>query len=119
MVRERLADALEGGYATGLGAWNDDDILVGVAAWAPMPDEPSAWYSQVLAVRFGHMRRGVGKALKVAMIERARAARIDLIISRIHQDNDAIRSLNEGLGARTTRPKGDRDHLLCTLPVLR
>jgi hypothetical protein len=41
------------------------------------------------------------------------------VASLIHQDNDAMRRLNEHLGGTTARQRGDRDHLVCTIPVFR
>jgi GNAT superfamily N-acetyltransferase len=117
MVRDHLADALDRGVTEGIGARNEHGVLVGVAAWARDPENAAVWLSRLIAVRWGHHGRKIGRRLKSEVLTRAQREGVGLLVSRIHEDNEAMRRVNELLGGRTTRPPGEREYLMCTIPV--
>lgn len=102
------------GAVDGLGLWRDDE-LVGVAAWQPDPDEPDVVVSVLLAVRY--VRRGYGRLLKAALLDRAREIGATAVRSRVHFDNDAMIELNVRLGANVERIDGDDEYLACVIPL--
>lgn len=116
MIRERLAHALRVGDAQAVGLWRDDELL-GIAAWRIDPDDPSLCRSILVAVAHGNARRGYGRILKEAVLERARLAGAVVVVSIVHWDNDAMIRLNESLGANVERIPGDQDHCRCIIPL--
>jgi ribosomal protein S18 acetylase RimI-like enzyme len=115
MVREHLADSLACGAVGGLGAW-DGQRLCGVAAFV-IDDGTRVCHSQLLAVQMGYARRGYGQLLKRAIIDIARRAGAEAVLSTVHFDNDPIIELNRKLGASIERVPGDPEYLYCTIPL--
>lgn len=112
MIRDRLPYSLVTGEARALGAW-DRDTLCGVAAWTT--HEHPIWRSSVVAVQRGYYRRGIGEALKHAVLEEARRAGATALVSFIHYDNDRMLRLNTKLGAHIERDPRDRNYFVCTI----
>lgn len=112
-----LADMLAiGPRYQAAGLWEDDG-LVAVSAWEPLPGRDNAWYSTTLAVRLDRRRRGYGKQLKGALIERAAASGITVIVSRVAFGNDPMIALNKSLGATIKREPWPSDFIACTISV--
>ena len=122
-IRGALADAVRSGYSTGL-VCTDDDLLVGVATLMKpnVTDELRMGYSSILATSITHRRQGVARALKLAVMEEARSRGYRYLESRIHEDNQAILSLNRSLDADMRRlPPGPdwsaSDHISCLIKL--
>lgn len=116
-IRERLADELlPDGHVTSIGAFDGDEFC-GLAAWSPRPDDPEVWTCHVVAVAIGRMGKGLGTALKRAVIERASAAGILVVTSWVEEDNDAMLKLNTKLGASIHRDPEDPRFFACLIQV--
>jgi GNAT superfamily N-acetyltransferase len=116
MVRTALAAELEAGGVEALGLWSGA-VLVGVVAWRIDSSVPGRCRCLLLAVRRGQLRRGLGRRLKEAVLDRARACGAAVVLSEVHWDNDAMIELNVSLGANVERIAGDPDHVLCVIPL--
>lgn len=100
---EMVADGLaEGDGISALGAFVGEE-LVGVAGWRADPDEASTWTVPLVAVRLGHQRKGLGKVLKLAVLDEARSAGIEYVVSRVHSENEPMLNINSALGAELIR----------------
>jgi GNAT superfamily N-acetyltransferase len=114
MIRQHLTDALSTGTAHGVGLWDDNGELCGIAAWRINED---AWHCAVLAVRPDARRQGHGRRLKAHVLAEARRAGARAVISAVHEDSDAMLHVNETLGARFTRDPRHGDYLVCVIPL--
>lgn len=115
LISTRLADALDGGDIEGIGLWVGG-TLCGVTAWA-IDGSTAICDNIVLAVRTGYQRRGHGRTLKQAVIDRAREAGAEAVVSYVHFDNDPMIHINAELGANVEAIAGDPDHRYCVIPV--
>lgn len=68
-----------------------------------------------LAILEPYRRRGLGRALMVALIERARAEGIRALSLSVEDDNAAARALYASLGFVTVGRDGDSDTMVLTL----
>lgn len=118
LVRDVLPDALRTGRCSAVGGF-DRGELIAVAAWASQPGPRPSWRVIAIAVGEGHVRRGHGKAMKQAMVERARDRGIETIVSFVHVDNLAAQAMNASLGAAGVLDPGDptRNWMLYVLEV--
>jgi RimJ/RimL family protein N-acetyltransferase len=114
VVRGQLADELAHGTVAALGAFDDDQRLVGVAAWKP-PDERGIVQNVVCAVAFGFQRRGVGTELKRNVLREGVALRAIAVVSEVHVDNDAMLAVNTKLDAVLTHDPDDQRYLICVI----
>lgn len=118
---QMVADAI--GRDDGLsaiGAVDEQGRLQGVAAWRQPVESPDTWVVPIIAVQLGVQRRGIGRSLKLALLDRARSAGIRFVISTVHCDNAGMLKLNEGLGARMRRLPADNwdgYYLSCIIPT--
>jgi len=114
MIREHLSDALDRGIGHALGYWSDDE-LSGVAAW--IVNNERTWRSVVVATRTGAKRRGIGQALKSAILERARERGVRFVVSVVHRDNEQMLHLNAHFDAHVEPDPSDptMEYLLCTI----
>ena len=101
LVREELSPWLDAGHGEAAGAF-ENGVLVAVASWTPIIEEPPTWRSGLIAVRTGSARRGHGLGMKMHVLERARAAGAAAVTSTLHRDNHAMWRINERLGATFT-----------------
>ena len=92
--------------------FTDDGTLTGVVAWTHPPKFPDLVQIPVLAVAIGHQRRGYGRALKTAVMDRARSEGSVGVISTVHEDNDAMNRLNNTLGGIAERDSTDHSYLV-------
>ena len=111
-----MADALCSDEVEALGLWLGDE-LVGVIAWRRARERPEVVRCSLLAVRTGFVRRGYGRRLKQALLERARQEGARAVESIVHYDNDAMIGLNVGLGANVERIPGDPDYVVCVIAL--
>ncbi|WP_433797275.1 N-acetyltransferase family protein [Actinoplanes sp. CA-252034] len=75
----------------------DDGRYVGLARVAPIPRRPRIG---LIAVRAGHRRRGIGRALLAEVLTAAHRAGAATVAAEVHQSNTAALALFEGFGAR-------------------
>lgn len=113
MIAERLADELARDPAVrAVGVW-EDGVLSGVAAWRLDDD---LCRSIVIAVRTGARRSGLGRKLKLHVLDTARSSGAAAVVSQVHWDNHAMLDLNTELGANIEAIPGDRDYCICVIP---
>jgi RimJ/RimL family protein N-acetyltransferase len=79
-----------------LGAFTDDGLLVGVARFDRLDDEPSAEITVDVAADW--QRRGLGTRMLERLAEAARGAGITQFTSRYYADNVPMRRLLHGSG---------------------
>ena len=93
--REELAAE---GEAVVLGAMDGDD-LVGMAILSFPPDQPGVVWHWMTAVRAGHRRRGIGRAIKHASLQAA--VEHGATTSRTFNEsrNAGMRRINEGFAS--------------------
>ncbi len=102
----------------------DDGEVVGTVTYVGDASSPYASHQRedeasirMLAVKPSHARRGVGRALSVACIERARADGKRAVSLHADEIMDASRKLYEGLGFRRDQSRDylpdDMTFLLC------
>jgi ribosomal protein S18 acetylase RimI-like enzyme len=101
-----------------LGLFEEQDLCA-VAAWSPTTETPGISQHHVLAVRNGRKRRGSGERLLREVLERARAAGADAVVSLIHVENEPMLILSGRFGAETSTDPRDLDYRLCTIPLAR
>ena len=116
MIRGPLPDALADGNVEGVGAWVEGR-LSGVAAWRFDDGQPRYCHCFIVAVRTGARRRGIGRALKQAVLARATAIGAAAVVSEVHWDNDAMIELNVQLGANVEQIDGDPEYLRCIIAL--
>lgn len=83
-----------------LGVCGEADELLGFASYGTFRAWPAYGYTveHSLYVAEAHRRRGVGRHLLTALIERARAAEMHVMIGGIDADNAASIALHESMG---------------------
>lgn len=97
-INENLVFSLEHGNAEGVGLW-ERSTLLGLAAWSVHPDDSIIWRCHTVAVRNGRKRHGLGRRLKIEVLDRARRAGARRVESNVHKSNDPMLDLNLSLGA--------------------
>ncbi len=73
---------------------------VDVAGFAQLNVYPRVGYHAVTIVARSHRRRGIARALKAELIQRARARGLERLITNSNVDNAPMRTLNAELGYR-------------------
>lgn len=104
---------------TVIGAYGDDNELVGVAALGVRRDTDGlVWgYIPVIAVASGHHRRGIGENLKIHLLGLAEAAGGSYVQSDVHYENTAMIELNSRkFGARVV-PAVDGMFVTCIVDL--
>ncbi len=114
LIQQNLAFSLGVGEVDAVGAW-DDESLVGVAAWRS--EGPSRRRVAVLAVATGAKRRGIGRELKLEVLDRARRDGIESVVSIVDWNNDAMLGLNYEIGARIVHVPNDPGYMLCVFDL--
>jgi GNAT superfamily N-acetyltransferase len=115
MIRDLLPSVLEQGDVEAAGLWLDAQ-LAGVTAWR-IDVVRRQCRCVLVAVGLGQRRRGYGRILKQTVLDAARSAGADVVVSQVHWDNDAMIELNVALGANVEELPGDRDFCLCVIAV--
>lgn len=122
-IRNYVADAVRSGRSTGF-VCTDGDVLVGVATlFEPdVTDELQMGYASILATSIDHRGQGIARALKLAVMDEARSRGYRYLESRVHEDNQAMLSLNRSLDADMRRmPPGPdwnvSDHISCVVAL--
>jgi ribosomal protein S18 acetylase RimI-like enzyme len=117
MVREHLADSVQCGETAGLVAV-DGSRLCAVAGYSIATEGPrTVCYSNLLAVRMGYYRRGYGLLLEQTVIEAARQASAEAVVSDVYVDNDPMIELNIKLGANVELVPGYPDYRRCVIAL--
>jgi len=87
--------------------------LCGVAAWRRI--RPDLVQGNIVAVGRDHAHRGLGRRLKQAMVDAARAAGARQLISTVHFDNDTMIQLNASFGAEVESIADDPGYVYCII----
>jgi GNAT superfamily N-acetyltransferase len=117
-IRNDLADQLTSGDVSAMGLFEPGGALCGVAAWRIYDAIPPVLCrADIVAVAQSERRKGYGRALKQALIDRARAAGAVAVASIVHRDNVSMIALNRQLGAVVEPNAGDIDHCYCMISV--
>jgi ribosomal protein S18 acetylase RimI-like enzyme len=98
-----------------IGRW-DGGALVAVCAWERLLMAPDRWMSLTLAVHVAHRRRGHAVAVKRELLERADAAGVEVVLSKVRLDNSPMLGLNRRLRA-TSRLDADAGYFWCSIRV--
>lgn len=126
---EHLREAAKRAEAAVLLVAVDDGTVVGTVTYVPDPSSPYAEDQRegeagirMLAIAPSHMRRGIGRALSVACIERARAEGKRAVVLHADEAMAPSRALYESLGfvrepARDFRPD-EQTSLVCYMLAL-
>jgi predicted GNAT superfamily acetyltransferase len=115
MIHDRLLDEVLGRTVQALGAWEREE-LVGVSAWR-LDEASDVTTSILIAVRYTRRHQGIGRTLKQRLIDDARAAGTQTIVSHVHWDNEPMLTLNQRLHADIRRDPGNDDYAVCILTL--
>jgi predicted N-acetyltransferase YhbS len=95
-------------------AHDGQGVVVGVIGCAPLANRNDALEVQILAVEPCWRRQYIGLNLKWTALEMAKTRGMELVVSSVHEDNQAMRLLNEKLLAEA-EPDDEDPHELSTV----